>query len=358
MNSKILRVLLIVAAVLAPGFAFAGEKDVVLDVDGQRQQVKTFASSSAELLERVGLNESHDAIGDDSELAEGDIIVVRRHKNIRLLTPKGDRQVIAHGLTISEALKNLGIPATDADLVIPPASSPLIDGMTLLVREAIAVKVKVDNKTEDVLSSAPTVRMLLSDAEIKLGSSDYTVPSLDSIPQEGAVIRVVRAGTRAETKRVEIAFGTETKSDAKLDRGTRQVVREGREGLRELRYRITVENGKVTGRKLVSSKVVREPVDKVVKVGTRPPPPKFVSRGNSETGVASWYRHDALIAAHKTLPFGTVVRVTNLQNGKTLTVTIRDRGPYIEGRIIDLSSAAFERLAPIGSGTFKARIDW
>src|SRR5688572_14799873 len=52
------------------------------------------------------------------------------------------------------------------------------------------------------------------------------------------------------------------------------------------------------------------------------------------------YRHNKLTAAHKTLPFGTKVRVTNLSNNKTVEVVINDRGPYVDGRIIDLSRSA------------------
>ncbi len=65
-----------------------------------------------------------------------------------------------------------------------------------------------------------------------------------------------------------------------------------------------------------------------------------------------------LMAAHKTLPFGTLVKVTNVDNGKSVTVTIRDRGPYVDGRIIDLSDTAFKEIAPIGRGVVNVRIEW
>ena len=83
-------------------------------------------------------------------------------------------------------------------------------------------------------------------------------------------------------------------------------------------------------------------------------------------GLASWYgpnfagRQTAngeifdpsqLTAAHKTLPFGTQVRVTNLNNGRSVVVRINDRGPFKPGRVIDLSRAAAERIGMIGSGT-------
>ena len=93
--------------------------------------------------------------------------------------------------------------------------------------------------------------------------------------------------------------------------------------------------------------------------------------GWTETGLASWYGHpypgrpsssgeiydmDQLTAAHRTLPFGSIVEVKNLDNGRTVTVRINDRGPFAEGRIIDLSRAAARQIGLIGPGTALVRI--
>ena len=61
----------------------------------------------------------------------------------------------------------------------------------------------------------------------------------------------------------------------------------------------------------------------------------------------------AMTAAHKTLPMGTRVRVTNLANEKSVEVKINDRGPYIKGRVIDLSRGAFQQIAPLKQGIIK-----
>ena len=63
-------------------------------------------------------------------------------------------------------------------------------------------------------------------------------------------------------------------------------------------------------------------------------------------------------AASPWLPFGTIVRVTNLANGRSVSVVINDRGPYGPGRIIDLCSPAFSAIAPLGQGLAKVRITW
>lgn len=65
----------------------------------------------------------------------------------------------------------------------------------------------------------------------------------------------------------------------------------------------------------------------------------------------------ALTAAHKTLPFGTKVRVTNPANGKSVTVRINDRGPFIEGRCLDLSRAAFADIASLDAGHVEVRYE-
>ena len=69
------------------------------------------------------------------------------------------------------------------------------------------------------------------------------------------------------------------------------------------------------------------------------------------------YEKKKLTAAHKTLPFGTIVRVTNKKNGKTVDVEINDRGPFIKGRVIDLSVAAAQELDMMDSGIITVSID-
>jgi rare lipoprotein A len=91
-----------------------------------------------------------------------------------------------------------------------------------------------------------------------------------------------------------------------------------------------------------------------------------------QTGVASWYgpgfhgkrtasgeRFDQndLTAAHRQLPLGAEVKVTNLENGRSITVAINDRGPYVGGRVIDLSQAAAGRLGIVEDGLARVRIE-
>jgi rare lipoprotein A len=96
------------------------------------------------------------------------------------------------------------------------------------------------------------------------------------------------------------------------------------------------------------------------------------ARGFEQSGLASWYGKKfhgrktsngetynmyAMTAAHKTLPLGTYVRVHNLTNGKSVDVRVNDRGPFVRGRIIDLSYTAAKRIGIVGPGTARVRVE-
>lgn len=77
----------------------------------------------------------------------------------------------------------------------------------------------------------------------------------------------------------------------------------------------------------------------------------------SPTASGEKYKHSKLTAAHKTLPFGTKVRVTNIANNQTVEVVINDRGPYVDGRVIDLSRSAAQQLGFINQGLAEVQIE-
>ena len=96
------------------------------------------------------------------------------------------------------------------------------------------------------------------------------------------------------------------------------------------------------------------------------------SSQKSQSGIASYYgkglhgsktasgeRHNRneMVAAHRSLPFGTKVKVTNLNNGKDVIVRINDRGPFVKGRVIDLSHAAFSKIENPGKELTKVKLE-
>lgn len=76
-----------------------------------------------------------------------------------------------------------------------------------------------------------------------------------------------------------------------------------------------------------------------------------------KTANGEYYDMNSLTAAHKTLSFGTKVKIINIENGKSIIVKINDRGPYVAGRDFDLSKAAFARIAPIKTGVIRIKYE-
>jgi rare lipoprotein A len=110
-----------------------------------------------------------------------------------------------------------------------------------------------------------------------------------------------------------------------------------------------------------------------IPVSVPPPPPAVANQpAYTETGLASWYGHpyhgrpaadgeiydmEQMVAAHRTLPFNTWVRVFDLDTNQSVDLRIIDRGPFVDGRIIDLSHAAAQSIKMIGPGTARVRVE-
>jgi peptidoglycan lytic transglycosylase len=104
----------------------------------------------------------------------------------------------------------------------------------------------------------------------------------------------------------------------------------------------------------------------------RPPPVEAPARPRAEVGLASYYsralqgrrtasgtRYDgrAMTCAHRSLPFGTVLRVTDLESGRSVVVRVNDRGPFAEGRVVDLSLAAARELGILERGVARVKVE-
>jgi rare lipoprotein A len=83
----------------------------------------------------------------------------------------------------------------------------------------------------------------------------------------------------------------------------------------------------------------------------------FYDDAGSETANGEIFNPNKLTAAHPSLPFGTKLRVTNVSNGRSVVVRINDRGPFVPGRIVDLSTSAAETLGMTERGTAKVKLD-
>jgi hypothetical protein len=250
-----------------------------------------------------------------------------------------------------------GVTLTDTPPV-PPTSSP--DG-TVTAGPSVSATVMVlhDGKSDTTSSTAPTVGALLQQMGLRVSTLDKVTPSLTAALPGVAVVRIVRITQTTERQNIDVAFRQTTKRSEKVELGVESMAQTGANGLTQKVFRKTFQDGKLVSTVLSSTQVVRQPRDEIKLIGTHQP--SCQCQDGSASGLATWYSIGGLTSASPTLPFGTVVKVTNTDNGRSVNVVIviRDRGPYAgSDRIIDLSPTAFAQIGGLGTGIVPVQLDW
>ncbi len=217
----------------------------------------------------------------------------------------------------------------------------------------ITVPVRVGgNPREAVLTNATTVGELLQAMRVHMGDDDLVRPAPRTALSVARAVRVLNVKRVSESVTAAVPFPVVVHFTDGLPVGQSVVNRSGADGLARQTVVSTYLNGRLISRRIVASQVIVAPVEQIVLKGTSS------TSGGSRDGIASWYGCAGMHAASPWLPFGTIVHVTNLENGHSVSVVINDRGPYGPGRIIDLCSPAFSAIAPLGQGLAKVRITW
>jgi len=328
------------------------EKRVTLVLDGEPRPVRTFAGTVGGMLERVGIGvDPHDRIspGVEAPLADGMVVDVTLTKQITLLLDGIERVVYVTGETVQDVLDEINLDVEPQAELVPGRRAVIENGGLLVYEAPVAVRLTADGATHRIVTNADGVGALLDTIGIALARHDEVHPGAGTRLERGLHVRVVRVEVRRAVEERAIPYGSRVRYSDEMYQGQRRVVREGSSGLERVVYEVRREDGRPAGRRVVDRHVVREPVRQVVVEGTKPP--------RVQTGEASWYERNGMVAAHPSLPFGTSVRVTNLANGRSVTVIIDDRGPF-GGRIIDLSDDAFAQIASLGAGVCQVRITW
>lgn len=353
--------------ILGASQAFA--KDVTLTVDGVTHQVRTTDETVAGVLRAQGvvLGE-HDVVAPaaGAPLTDHSEVTVRYGRPVTATVDGKTTTLWTTATTVEEALAQLNVRGDAVDVSTSRSTVIGRDGLAFTVASFKNVTIKAAGKVIPV-SVAGTVRDALAKAGVSVDADDKVSATLSEPLKAGMVITAVKVEEKTVSKTVSLPYATVTKKDAKLDQGTSKVQTPGKNGAATQTWSVRVEDGKVVKNALVKTVVTSKAVSEVKLVGT-----KTVTEGTGggnlskavgTTCTASFYDEpqgtasgevfnpNAMTAAHKTLPLGTRLKVSNAATGATVIVRINDRGPYIGGRCLDLSRASFAAIANIGAGT-------
>ena len=288
---------------------------------------------------------------------------------VTILTETGKLEILSTRTLVADILAESNI-TLDADLDrVFPGLDQKIQSDWIIIEKGKRVVIKVDGRELKYISWAGTVGDLLAEAGISFGDDLINLP-LEQRVSEGLSVEITRVDRTLVNEEVSIAAKTVYKSDATLALGKKKVQTQAKDGKKLITYEVIFHDGTEVSRRLVSETILVQPVAGVILKGTR-----SISRGSSDgvmEGIASYYGAElhgrrtasgvpfdmyAFTAAHKTLPFGTRAKVTYLATGKSVVVEINDRGPYVPGRIIDLSAAAAKAIGLYANGIGKVRIE-
>ncbi|MGH2629932.1 MAG: ubiquitin-like domain-containing protein [Actinomycetota bacterium] len=359
---------LVVGVVLAVGVVnLSLRKHVNLVVDGRHQTIATTSDSVRDLLTDEGITLTSAVLvqpSPTSAIADGMTVVVDP-----LRMGSGAEAYLASDATFFESSTDVGVwvmtgtgPGTAevADRLVESDFSASSAGSSPVV----SVQAVVLGKVRDVLTNAGTAGELLSAMGIQPDADDRVLPSPGTPLHAGSTVTYDEVQVVTEMEAVSIPFGVQTEYTPEMVPGNVRVLRPGRDGSGVGTFLVTLVNGEVESRRLIGRWVEREPVaeqrlsaPQSMYGGTTEVPGAV---GTTQRGNATWYDPPwtGLTAAHPTLPFGTLVTVTDLETGRSVTVTIDDRGPFGTGRIIDLAPEAFAVLQPLGAGVLDVRISW
>ncbi|GGR89614.1 hypothetical protein Snoj_62970 [Streptomyces nojiriensis] len=264
----------LVVAFLAGGTSafVAADKAVRLTVDGVPRNLHTFADDIGELLAAEGLGVGpHDLVAPapGEPLGDGEEVVVRYGRPLRLTLDGQQRQVWTTARTVEGALRQFGIRAEGAYLSAPRTAPVPRAGLALSVRTERSVTFMADGRERTIRTNAATVQEALDQAGITLQDQDTTsVPPTD-FPRDGQTVTVLRITGTREVREERIPYETEKVDDPELFAGTEVVERAGRPGARRVTYSLRTVNGVRQTPRPIADEVVREPVTQLVKVGTK-----------------------------------------------------------------------------------------
>jgi len=275
------------------------------------------------------------------------------YKKVTLVDSGLAFEVISKANTVKEFLTQQKIELAQYDVVYPKGEEKVFSGTKMIIQRAKKITIKEGGKNKEIYSLQNTVEEAIwENKEITLSEDDFTTPNRKTLIKDGMVIAVTHVLIKEEIKNEPIAFKTVKNEDDSLGWRITKTTQKGETGNREVKYRIVYYDGKEISRKILEKSVTKDPTDEIVTQGT------LVKTGKDYAGVASWYAYTGtLSAANPWLPMGSYVRVTNKDNGKSVIVKINDRGPFGDGRIIDLDKVAFEKIAPLGQGTANIKME-
>ncbi len=265
---------LVVALVAGGGVAAASHKTVSVTVDGQQEEVGTFAGSVDGALDSAGLTVSeHDVVapGVDTAISDGSQIVIERGRLLTLTIDGKTREVWTTATTVEEALAELGQNPAAFQLSADRSRAIPAGGLTVTAKTLHTTSVSDAGKPAvSVKTTATTVGDLLKERKIALGPLDKVEPAAKTAVTDGLKVSVTRVTKKNVDEVVAVAQPADQQvEDSSLTVGATNVTQQGTAGKDKVTYEVTTVNGKQSAKKELKRTAVTPAKATIVAVGTK-----------------------------------------------------------------------------------------
>ena len=278
-------------AVIGASVAYAAaNKSITLSVDGTPNTVHAFSSTVHDLLDDQGVKVSaRDIVAPalDAHIGDGDTVVVRYARPLNLTIDGQQHTYWTTALSVDQALQALGV-RTDGAALSASRSQPLgRSGLTMWLSTPKKVVLQVDGHRHPLTTTAPTVGALLQKQGVAMGAQDR-LSAIPSAPlKDGLLITLVRITSKRVTATETVSFRTTTRKNSSMYKGETKVVTKGHAGRRSAVYDLTLADGRVTKRELITAKMISRPVAQVQEIGTKAKPQASGGGGGTVSGPAA-----------------------------------------------------------------------
>lgn len=276
LRSKQITTFIVVSTVLITIISLAlyegNKKAVTLAVNGEMQEVKTYAPTVGKLLSEQEIEVAgHDIVTPsmNTPVEDGLSIQWEQAKQVTIAIDQEDISIWTTKQTVGEMLEEVDIELTEHDEVSPGLKEQLGDDNNISIEQAFEFTLIDEGKKRKYWTTPTTIADFLKKENIQLDEFDRVEGDQEDPVNPKSVVQIVRVEKVADVVEEEAGFAVETRSDDSLLKGHEKVVQQGEKGKVSREFEVVIEDGKEVSRKMTKEKTLKDSQNKIVAIGTK-----------------------------------------------------------------------------------------
>lgn len=268
---KVISALVISGSIGTATYAATIDK-IVVEVDGKKKEVYTYASTVKDLLsdEEISVTKEDKVYpASSNKITDGMKVVIEKAKPFSIVIDGKEQKVYSTAKTVGELLKEKKIELRQYDKVYPAIHKALGSKQKVMIQRAFPVTLHGSDQSQQLWSTSTTVADFLKEHQVSLDEFDRVEPALEENVKANMAIKVIRVEKASDVLEEPIPFSEVKQEDASLSIGTEKMIQGGIAGKKKKTFEVIKENGKEISRNLQKEEIIQEAQNQKVAVGTK-----------------------------------------------------------------------------------------